>query len=110
MVKMIVLLLPGVLHFGEIEERARALTLRAPEIGMVVVKVEPKVHKTTSGRLAVDEYVSLRQVPTSRADEELGRLIIQLINPVPGFIMEAYSPIYCILQINLPPHQILPVR
>lgn len=102
--------LPGVLHFGKVKERARALTLRAPEIGMVVVKVEPKVHKTAGGMLAIDEDMSLRQVPTSRSDKELGCLIVQLINPVSNSIMEAYSPIYCILEINLPSHQILPVR
>lgn len=97
------------LHFGKVKERAITLTLRAPKIGMVVEKVEPKVHKTAGGRLAIDEYMSLRQVPTSRADEELGYLIIKLINSVSSSVMEAYSPIYCILKINLPSHQILPI-
>ena len=100
--------LPWVLHFREVEKRPKPFTLSPAEGCVVMEEVEAKIHKATCCRLAINENMSLRQMPTSRADKKLGCLVIEPVNPVPGLVMEAYSPVHSILQVNLPSHQILP--
>lgn len=96
------------LHLGEIEERSKAGPLGGPEGAMVMEEVEAKVHEAAGRRFTVDEDMVLRQVPAPRPNKELGNLVIELVNPVPGLVMEAYSPIYGISKIDLASHQVLP--
>lgn len=84
------------LHFREVEEWSKPGTLAVAEGCEVVEEVEPKVHKATSGRFTIDDDMGLRQVPASGANKKLGCLVIELVNPVPGLVMEAYSPIHSI--------------
>lgn len=99
---------PGVLHLGEVEEGTESSTLGLAEGSMVVVKIEPEVDEATGRRLAIDEDVRLGEMPTPRANEELGDLIVELVDSVPGLVMECYSPFHSILQVHLPSHQVLP--
>lgn len=96
------------LHLGKIEERPKALTLSPAEFRIVVAKIKSKVHKATDCRFAVDQYMSFGQMPTSWTDKKLGSLVVQLVNPVSGLVVEAYTSIYSFLQINLPSHKVLP--
>lgn len=97
------------LHLGEIEERSKAGALGGPEGGMVMEEVEAEVHEAAGRRFAVDEDMGLWQVPAPRPNKELGNvLLIELVDPVPGLVMEAYSPIYSISKIDMASHQVLP--
>lgn len=80
-------------HFGEIEKGTEAFALVFTEDGPVVEEVEAKVNEATGGWLTVNQDVSLREVPPSRANEKLGRVVVELVSLVPGLVMEGYSAI-----------------
>jgi len=88
--------LPGVLHLREIEEGAKAIAVDLAELGKVVVEVKAKVDKATCGRFTINEDVSLREMPASRADKELANLVAELVHPVPRLVMEVDCPINCV--------------
>lgn len=96
--------LPWVLHLWEIEERSKAGPLGSPECGMVVEEVESKVHEAASRRFTIDEDMGLWQVPAPRPDKELGDLVSELVDPVPGLVMEPYGPIYSISKVDMASH------
>ena len=84
------------LHLREIEEGAKAIALGVAELGKVVVEVKAEVDKATSGGFTINKDVSLREMPASRADKELGNLVIEFVHPVPRLVMEVDCPINCI--------------
>lgn len=99
------------LHLWEIEEGPKALPLGGAERGVVVEEVEPEVDEAADGGLAVDENVGLRQVPAPGPDEECCELIVvELVQLVPGIIVEADRAVDRVPQVDLPPHQVLPAR
>lgn len=69
-------------HFREIEEGSETGTLSLSKFGVVVEEVKAKVYETSDGGFTVDEDVSLRKMPTSWPDKELGGLVVELVNSV----------------------------
>ena len=64
------------LHLGEVEVRAGAAV---EEFFRVVEQVEAEVEQAARHGDAVDEEVSLLEMPASCADEEDGHLVVELI-------------------------------
>jgi hypothetical protein len=64
------------LELGQVEVRARALRQR--RLG-VVEEVEAEIDQRARGDLAVDLDMAFRQVPAARADDQDGRLVLELV-------------------------------
>lgn len=56
-------------------------------------EIEAEVDEASGGGVAIDEDVSLRQMPAPGADEERRCVLVQLVNSVPALVMEHYGSI-----------------
>jgi len=93
-----------VLHLGQVKEWAEAGALAGVEGSVVVEEVEAEVDEAADGRLAVDEDVRLREVPTAGADEELGGSVVELVLPPARRVAEADGASHGVPQVDLPVH------
>lgn len=67
-------------------------------------EIETKIDKAAGGWLSVNEDVSLRQVPAPWTNKKLGSVVVELVDSVSGFVMEAYGSINSILKVYLSSH------
>lgn len=96
-------------HFREIEEGSESFALIPTERRPVMEEIKAKIKETTGDWLAIDKDVRLGEMPASGSNEKLGYVsIIEFVNSVSSFVVEAYGSIHSILQVYVPTHKVFP--
>src|SRR5262249_30201482 len=90
------------LDFWQVEVGAGVALAESADI---VEEVKPKVEEAGGDRLAIDEDMSLRQVPTSRAHQQGGDLLVESVLLALG-AGEGEGPPDRVDQVELPLHHV----